>query len=157
MRGVALLSDGHQPQQVMVGLRPERFRAMAEIAQAVSGKDASGLIILQVRRASAAVFAFQFVQRGQGNPVSAVKVAENIKDLGFQLVAVSVRALGLGIPVWARGLRLRIGAYSFINSHGLPDLLSGELRLGRVRCATTGRVRWFWVLVLVLVLPNTNN
>jgi hypothetical protein len=28
-------------------------------------------------------------------------------------------------------LRRRIGAYSFMNSHGLPDLLSGELRLGR--------------------------
>jgi hypothetical protein len=29
---------------------------------------------------------FQFVERGQGNAVSAIEVAENIKDLSFKLV-----------------------------------------------------------------------
>jgi hypothetical protein len=120
MRGVALLADGHEPQQIMIGLRAERFRAMAEIAQAVLGKDAPGLSIRQVCRASATVFAFQLVQRGQGNAVSAVQMAENVKDLGFQLVVVSARALGPGVTVMGLWLREGIGAYSFINSHGLP-------------------------------------
>jgi hypothetical protein len=40
-----------------------------------------------------------------------------------------VRTLGLRLRGW-------IGAYSFMNSHGLPASVAGELRLGRVRCLT---------------------
>jgi hypothetical protein len=34
------------------------------------------------------------------------------------------------------GMKLRewIGVCSFMNSHGLPASIAGELRLGRVRC-----------------------
>ena len=43
-----------------------------------------------------AVFGFKTVKRGQGNAVSAVEMAECLKEVGLQLM-VGVRALWLGL------------------------------------------------------------
>jgi hypothetical protein len=95
------------------------------------------------------VFGFKPVERGQDNPESAVKVAKSLQEIGFSLM---VRArLGFGI-VCLLGLRLRrrIGAFNFMNSHGLPASIAGRLRLGRVRCISTGRCPTRFGLLLLL-------
>ncbi len=119
-RCILVFVSGKNAEQVAVDKRAERLGAVAVIAQAGGGEDCRsfqmGLVL-------------QLLKRGQGKPISAVQLVESLKKLGFEL---SVRAA-------ARRLRQGIGAYSFMNSHGLPDLLSGELRLGRVRCFCTGR------------------
>ena len=52
-----------------------------------------------------AVFGFQFVERGQGNAVSAVEMAEGFKDIGFELM---VRAMARECGAPAPGLRSAI-------------------------------------------------
>jgi hypothetical protein len=112
--------SGKNAEQVAVDQGTERLSTVAVIAQAGGGKDCwpfqAGLVL-------------ELLERGQGKTISTVQLVESLKKLGFEL---KVRAA-------ARRLRRGIGAYSFMNSHGLPDLLSGELRLGRVRWLNTGR------------------
>jgi hypothetical protein len=121
--GVLVFVSGEDAEQVAVGLGAQDLGAAAIAVEKARGEDAVG-------------FGFQLVERVQGKAVSAVEAAQDFKDLGFAL-PVGTRTPGFGLL----GLRLRgwFGAYNFVNSHGLPDLLSGELRLGRVRCSSTGR------------------
>jgi hypothetical protein len=107
---------GDQIEQVAVGLGAKGLRAVLVAVKDALGKDArAGNVACGVK----AVLLFQALERGQGNAVSAVQVAEGFKDLGFKL--------GIGAPALSSrfsvlGLRLRgsIGAYNFMNSHGLP-------------------------------------
>jgi len=103
--GFVLFASGEEAKKVSVGEGAERFRAVAVIGEETSRKNA---------RSVQTVFGFKAVQGRQGNAVSAVEMAERLKELGFQLM---VRAGALGFE-----LRLRrwIGAYSFMNSHHLP-------------------------------------
>lgn len=110
MPGVQLFAFGQQSQKVTVGEGAESFRAVA-----VGGEKARR----EGARRVQAVFAFKPVQRGQGNAVSTVEMAERFKVIGFQLMS-GVGALGFG-------LRLRgwIGAYSVMVSHQLPPYKAG--------------------------------
>jgi hypothetical protein len=115
---------GNPAEKVPVRLSAEHFCAVAIAMKKARGKDTPSL---------RAGFGLKFFQRCHGNAVSAVEMVKDLKELGSHLM-VRARALGLGaglLGLWLRGCG---GAYSFMNSHGLPDLLSGELRLGRVRC-----------------------
>ena len=117
---------GHQAEQIAVGLGLKGLCADVEFAQTGGGEDAQAIFGARTRFRAVAVFDFKLVKRGQGNAVSAVEVAEDFKDLGFELV------VGVKLREW-------IGVCSFMNSHGLPASIAGLLRLGRVRCFSTGR------------------
>ena len=86
-RCVLFFVFGDQPEQVAVGLGAQHLGAAAIAVQKARGEDTRAVFAL-------AGFGFKFVERGQGNAVSAVEVAENVKDLGFGLVLVGTRALG---------------------------------------------------------------
>ncbi|HZD96331.1 MAG TPA: hypothetical protein VE133_18860 [Candidatus Sulfotelmatobacter sp.] len=96
--GLLVFVCGHQPEQVAVGFSLQRFRPPAVFAQTDAGKDADAVSgVRAVLRLGAGIglwtiLDFQLVERGQGNAVSAIEMAQNFKDLGFELV---VRALGL--------------------------------------------------------------
>jgi hypothetical protein len=60
-----------------------------------------------------AVFEFKAVERGQGNAVSAIEVAQGLKKLSPALV---IREFGLV------GLPSGVGACNFMNSHHLPPI-----------------------------------
>lgn len=117
-RCVLVLVSGKNAEQVAVDQRAKRLGAVAVVAQAGSRKDAR--ILASVLKP---------IERGKRGAIATVELAKSVKELGF---CMRVRAAALK-------LRRGIGAYSFMNSHGLPDLLSGELRLGHVRCFCTGR------------------
>jgi hypothetical protein len=106
--GFVLFASGEETEQVAVGLGAESFRAVAVVMQKTGSEGATRML---------AVSDFKTVERGQGNAVSAIEVAERLKEIGFQLM-MRVVALGFGLL----GLRLRrwIGACSFTNSHQLP-------------------------------------
>jgi hypothetical protein len=106
--GLPVFMCGHQPEQIAVGFSLQGLCAGVEFTQARDGKDAQAVAATPMPALGPeAVFDFQFVERGQGHSVSAVKVAENFKDLGFELV-VGMKLLG------------GVGVCSFMNSHGLP-------------------------------------
>src|SRR5262245_6944847 len=116
--GVVVFVSGEEAKEVAVGNGAEGFCAVAVIAETAAGEDG---------RTKLAVFGFQTFECGEGNAVSAVEMVEGFKELGFALMVVRLR-------VAAAALRLhqRIGAYSFVCSHG--GLLTRRLWLGRVRC-----------------------
>src|SRR5204862_426732 len=99
--GLLLFASGKDQKQVMIGQGAEPFGTGAVILQERNRKDA---------RCALAIFGFKLVERGQGNTVSAIEMAERFKEIGFKLV---VRAFGRGLPGW-------IGACNFMNSHRLP-------------------------------------
>jgi len=119
--GVLVFMSGDQAKQIAVGFSLQRFSASVEFAQRGSSKNAQCIFCPRTGFGPAAIFDFQFIERSQGNAVAAVEVAEDFKDLGFELMI---------------GLKLRggMGVCSFMNSHGLPASIAGQLRLGRVRC-----------------------
>src|SRR5262245_48740020 len=106
--GLLVFMCGHQPEQITVGLSLQCFGAGVEFTQTGGGKDAQGVTAPPLPAPGPeAVFDFQFVERGQGNTVSAIEVAEDFKNLGFELV------VGVMLRGW-------VGVCSFMNSHGLP-------------------------------------
>jgi hypothetical protein len=106
--GFVLFASGEEPEQVAVGLGAESFGAVAVVMQKDGSEGAARVL---------AVSDFKAVERGQGNAVSTIEVAERLKEIGFQLM-VRVVAVGFGLlGLWLRGW---IGAYSFMNSHQLP-------------------------------------
>jgi hypothetical protein len=142
LRRLLLLMPGQQPEQIAVGQCPQHLRPVAEVVQAGCRED-----LLPV-------FVPQAVERGQGKPISAIKALERFEQLGFSLVvgglglrcgAPGSRAPGSrrfcaiwdcgapGFGVLGLGLRCRLRAYNFVDSHGLPASMQ-VLRLGRVRC-----------------------
>src|SRR5262249_50138408 len=112
-RGVLAFMSGQDLQQVAVSQRLQRLGLPPIVAQAGRRKD---------RRTGQPGFGLQPLQRGEGNPVSAIELVELVKKLGFKLGAGALQ------------LRRGFGAGNFRNSHGLPASYAGELRLGRVRC-----------------------
>jgi len=75
----------------MISKSAETFGAVAIVAEKAGGKDA---------RCAMAVFAFNAVERGEGNTVSAIEVAEGFKDFGFKLVVRAARGFGSRLHGW---------------------------------------------------------
>jgi hypothetical protein len=94
--GVVVFSSGKEAEEITVSHGAKFFRAVAEVWQAVEGKD---IWFLQ------AVQSLQALKRGNGDAKATVQMAQGFKQLGFYL-RVRIRAA-------ARGLRQRIGAYRF--------------------------------------------
>jgi hypothetical protein len=90
--GVKVFASGKVAEQVTVDEGAKSFSAVDEVAQAVAGEEARLV---------------QAGEGGEGDAVSAVELAEIVKEFGFE---VRVGALGLG-------LRQGMGAYSFVLSH----------------------------------------
>src|SRR5262249_48287391 len=89
---VPFFVPGKEVEQVAVGEGAQGLGAAAVGLQAVAGEDARLL---------------QAVEGSQGDAVAAVELVGSVQQLGVEL---GVRAGGLG-------LRQRIGAFSFMNSH----------------------------------------
>ncbi len=89
--------SGEEAKKVAVDEGAERFRAIAEVAQA-GGRENHPLR--------------QAAESGDGDAVSAVELAQVVKEFGFEL-----RLMGVAQRLRLR-LRQGIGAYSFMNSHG---------------------------------------
>jgi hypothetical protein len=94
--GVVVFSSGKEAEEITVSHGAKFFRAVAEVWQAVEGKD---IWFLQ------AVQSLQALKRGNGDAKATVQMAQGFKQLGFYL-RVRIRAA-------ARGLRQRIGAFRF--------------------------------------------
>ena len=93
---VLFFACGDEAEQVAIGLGAKGFCAVAVIMEKTGGKGAWRTLT---------VFGFQFVERGQGDAVSAVEMAEGFKDFGFELMVRTV-ARECGAPgTRAPGLR----------------------------------------------------
>jgi hypothetical protein len=104
---------------VLVFVSSEEAKEVA-VGEGAKGLGAVAVVLKETCREGSgrahAIFDFKAVERGQGNAVSAIEVAEGFKEVGFELV-VSAAALGFGARVLGSWLRRRIGAGSFMNSH----------------------------------------
>lgn len=100
--GVLVFMSGHQAEKIAIGFSLKRLCLAAVVAQADAGKDTQAAA--SKMPGARVVFGFKAVERGQGNSESAVQVAEDFKDLGFELVVGALRFwCGFGLL----GLRLR--------------------------------------------------
>jgi hypothetical protein len=81
--GFIVFASGDEEKHVMVGEGAKAFSAIAVVLKEAGGKDAAS---------GEAVFGGEFVEGGEGDAVSTIKVAESFKELGFHLV---VSAVGL--------------------------------------------------------------
>lgn len=109
---VELFASGEKAEQVMVGQGVQVFCAIAVVEQAAARED---------------VPALQATKGGERDAISAIELAEGIKEFGFEVRivgwGVAAAARGFGVPgtrdfrVLGPWLRRRIGAYSFVNSH----------------------------------------
>ena len=88
--GLLLFASGEEAEQVAVGLGAESFRAVAVVMQKAGREGAPRML---------AVFDFKAVERGQGNAVSAVEMAERFKEIGFQLMVRVGRSVWVGVVV----------------------------------------------------------
>jgi len=87
--GFLFFARGDETEQIAVGLGAEGFRAVAVVMEKAASKGAPCAL---------PVFDFQSVERGQGDAVSAIEVAQGFKDFGFELMVVR-----LGVTAMARG------------------------------------------------------
>jgi hypothetical protein len=120
--GFLVFASGKEAEQVAVGQGAEFLGAVAIAVQAVVGEDA---------RLVQAVLLLQLIESGQDDAKAAVHVTQGLKHLGFQLRVfllwvfylrvLGLRVTGLRVRVAAHvlglGLRQRIGAFNFMNSH----------------------------------------
>jgi hypothetical protein len=107
--GVLVFVSGKEAEQVAVSEGAQGFRTVAVVMQAVMREDG--------RLVPVFFGAAETVESGKGHAKATVQLTQSVKQFGFlmRVVWLLVRAAA---RVLGSRLRQRIGAFSFMNSHG---------------------------------------